>query len=71
METLLERSGLVANQNQPYTRVTLDQVVRLYQIAAVETQDEMMGLWGRSIRPRALQHHRCLRLGPSHPECAV
>ncbi|MFT4706229.1 MAG: AraC-like DNA-binding protein [Yoonia sp.] len=56
MKSLLERSGLVANQAQPYTRVTLDQVVRLYQIAAVETGDEMMGLWGRPIRPRALQH---------------
>jgi AraC-like DNA-binding protein len=30
--------------------------VRLYQLAAVETRDEMMGLWSRPIRPRALQH---------------
>ncbi|WP_350356310.1 helix-turn-helix transcriptional regulator [Leisingera thetidis] len=37
-------------------RVTLDQIVRLYQIAAVETGDEMMGLWSRPIRTRALQH---------------
>ena len=37
-------------------RVTLDQIVCLYQIAAIETGDEMMGLWSRPIRPRALQH---------------
>ena len=37
-------------------RITLDQIVCLYQLAAVETGDEMMGLWSRSIRPRALQH---------------
>ncbi|WP_296428031.1 AraC family transcriptional regulator ligand-binding domain-containing protein [Yoonia sp.] len=54
--SFLQRSGLVADQRQPHTRVTLDQVVRLYQIAAVETGDEMMGLWSRPIRPRALQH---------------
>ncbi|MFY9212008.1 MAG: AraC family transcriptional regulator ligand-binding domain-containing protein [Aestuariivita sp.] len=56
MASLLQRAGLVADQDQPYTRVTLDQIVRLYQLAAVETGDEMMGLWGRPIRPRALQH---------------
>jgi len=37
-------------------RVTLDQIVSLYQLAAVETGDEMMGLWSRPVRPRALQH---------------
>lgn len=37
-------------------RVTLDQIVCLYQLAAIETGDEMMGLWSRPIRPRALQH---------------
>ncbi len=37
-------------------RVTHDQIVRLYQLVAVETGDEMMGLWSRPIRPGALKH---------------
>lgn len=54
--SLLERSDLPLNQHHSQGRVTLDQIVRLYQLAAVETGDEMMGLWSRPIRPRALQH---------------
>ena len=54
--SLLKRSDLLADQNHPHGRVTLDQIVCLYQLAAVETGDEMMGLWSRPIRPRALQH---------------
>lgn len=55
--SLLERSGLEGQgSSQSADRVTLDQIVRLYQLAAVETGDEMMGLWSRPIRPRALQH---------------
>ncbi|MEM7438857.1 MAG: AraC family transcriptional regulator ligand-binding domain-containing protein [Pseudomonadota bacterium] len=53
--SLLERSDIALGQQQQ-GRVTLDQTVRLYQLAAVETGDEMMGLWSRPIRPRALQH---------------
>ncbi|MDG1868355.1 MAG: AraC family transcriptional regulator ligand-binding domain-containing protein [Yoonia sp.] len=56
MASLLSRSGLVADTRHPYGRVTLDQIVCLYQLAAVETGDEMMGLWSRPVRPRALQH---------------
>lgn len=56
MQSLMQRSGLLADDALPYGRVTLDQIVRLYQLAAVETGDEMMGLWSRPIRPRALQH---------------
>ncbi|MGB0960232.1 MAG: AraC family transcriptional regulator ligand-binding domain-containing protein [Halocynthiibacter sp.] len=52
----LKEAGLGAGPMPPTTRITLDQIVRLYQIAAVGTGDEMMGLWGRPIRPRALQH---------------
>lgn len=52
----LKRAGLVENQNPSHGRVTLDQIVSLYQLAAIETGDEMMGLWSRPIRPRALQH---------------
>ncbi|MEO0773649.1 MAG: AraC family transcriptional regulator ligand-binding domain-containing protein [Pseudomonadota bacterium] len=51
--SLLDRADL---STQTQDRVTLDQIVRLYQLAAVETGDEMMGLWSRPIRPRALQH---------------
>ncbi|MCY4334922.1 MAG: AraC family transcriptional regulator ligand-binding domain-containing protein [Litoreibacter sp.] len=54
--SLLERSGLAVGGDTPQGRVTLDQIVRLYQLAAVETGDEMMGLWSRPVRPRALQH---------------
>ncbi len=54
--SLLERSDLPIGDTAPHARVTLDQIVRLYQLAAVETGDEMMGLWSRPIRPRALQH---------------
>ncbi|MGC1496039.1 MAG: AraC family transcriptional regulator ligand-binding domain-containing protein [Sulfitobacter sp.] len=54
--SLLERTDLVAEQNPSQGRVTLDQIVGLYQLAAVETGDEMMGLWSRPVRPRALQH---------------
>lgn len=55
-ETLLKRSDMAADQSNTHGRVTLDQIVCLYQLAAVETGDEMMGLWSRPIRPRALQH---------------
>ncbi|MEO0379852.1 MAG: AraC family transcriptional regulator ligand-binding domain-containing protein [Pseudomonadota bacterium] len=54
--SLLKRANLEVAQDASQGRVTLDQIVGLYQLAAVETGDEMMGLWSRPIRPRALQH---------------
>ncbi|MEL6885777.1 MAG: AraC family transcriptional regulator ligand-binding domain-containing protein [Pseudomonadota bacterium] len=54
--SLLKRADLHSDQTHPHGRVTLDQIVCLYQLAAVEAGDEMMGLWSRPIRPRALQH---------------
>ena len=54
--SLLERTDLMVDQNPSQARVTLDQIVGLYQLTAVETGDEMMGLWSRPVRPRALQH---------------
>lgn len=56
----LNRTGLqmLSAQNltgQKQGRVTHDQIVRLYQIVAVETGDEMMGLLSRTIRPGALK----------------
>lgn len=54
--SLMKRSDLPMDREHAHGRVTLDQLVCLYQLAAVETGDEMMGLWSRPIRPRALQH---------------
>jgi len=54
--SMLERANLLSAQKTTQGRVTLDQIVSLYQLAAVETGDEMMGLWSRPVRPRALQH---------------
>jgi len=51
----LDQTGL-NNAAQPRARVTHDQIVRLYQLVAVETGDEMMGLWSRPIRTGALKH---------------
>ena len=54
--SFLKCADLKSDQDPSHGRVTLDQIVSLYQVAAVETGDEMMGLWSRPIRPRALQH---------------
>lgn len=62
LESLLERAGL---QPEPGGRVTLNEITVLYQLAAVETGDEMMGLWSRPIRPRALQHLVTVQRGAS------
>ncbi|MCI5098654.1 MAG: AraC family transcriptional regulator [Rhodobacteraceae bacterium] len=56
LPSFLHRSGIDFSKGRLSHRVTLDQIVRLYQIAAVETGDEMTGLWSRTVRPRALQH---------------
>ncbi|MEY8829679.1 AraC family transcriptional regulator ligand-binding domain-containing protein [Sedimentitalea sp. XS_ASV28] len=56
MDALLRRSGLQVGPMMPQQRITLNEIARLYQLAAPETGDEMMGLWSRPIRPRALQH---------------
>jgi AraC-like DNA-binding protein len=54
--SFLKRADLMPDQVPSQGRVTLDQIVSLYQLAAIETGDEMMGLWSRPVRPRALQH---------------
>lgn len=56
LASLLKRAGLQAAPMAPTQRVTLEEIATLYQLAAPETDDEMMGLWSRPIRPRALQH---------------
>lgn len=56
LSSFLDAAGLSATGDGLASRVTLDQMVTLYQIAATRTEDEMMGLWSRPIRARALQH---------------
>ncbi len=56
MASLLDRSGLQISPMAPTQRITLQEIATLYQLAAPATGDEMMGLWSRPIRPRALQH---------------
>ena len=56
VKEFLKRSGLELGKNIYSSRVTLDHIVRLYKIAALETDDEMMGLWNRPVRSGALKH---------------
>jgi len=56
---------------QPHARVTHDQIVRLYQLVAVETGDEMMGLWSRPIRTGALKLLCASVLGASSLSAAL
>ncbi|MEO0497960.1 MAG: AraC family transcriptional regulator ligand-binding domain-containing protein [Pseudomonadota bacterium] len=56
LRSLMQRSDMHHEPADITQRVTLNQITSLYQLAAVETRDEMMGLWSRPVRPRALQH---------------
>ena len=56
VKEFLKRAGLELGKNIYSSRVTLDHIVRLYKIAAMETEDEMMGLWNRPVRTGALNH---------------
>ena len=56
LAALLSRSGLESGRTGSAERVTLSEIAKLYQFAAIETGDEMTGLWSRPIRARALQH---------------
>ncbi|MGB1212746.1 MAG: AraC family transcriptional regulator ligand-binding domain-containing protein [Pikeienuella sp.] len=55
LERFLAETDL-AHTSPNSVRVTHDQIVRLYQLVAIETGDEMMGLWSRPIRSGALKH---------------
>lgn len=56
LNTFLIRAGISPDLAQRrHARITHEQLVRLYQIAAVETGDEMMGLWSRPVRAGALK----------------
>lgn len=56
LASLLARSGLNVGRSDASKRVTLYEIARLYKLAVPATADEMMGLWSRPVRPRALQH---------------
>lgn len=56
LNDFLTRAGIssdLARRNN--ARITHEQLVSLYQIAAIETGDEMMGLWSRPVRTGALK----------------
>lgn len=55
LQRVLTETNLTADLH-PQARVTHDQIVRLYQLVAIETGDEMMGLWSRPIRSGALKN---------------
>lgn len=56
LHDFLTRSGISLElSRRKHARITHEQLVRLYQIAAIETGDEMMGLWSRPIRAGALK----------------
>lgn len=56
LDDFLLRAGISPNlARRRHARITHEQLVRLYQIAAVETGDEMMGLWSRPVRSGALK----------------
>src|SRR5690625_1649842 len=56
LDDYLVRAGISPDlARRRHARITHEQLVRLYQIAAVETGDEMMGLWSRPIRAGALK----------------
>lgn len=71
VDDFLRRSGMGQGQMNGRGRVTHDQIVQLYQIVAVETEDEMMGLWSRTIRPGALKHLCASVLGASSLAAAL
>lgn len=58
-DAILAQVGLrpyAATEGRARARVTHDQIVRLYQLVVADMGDEMMGLWGRTIRRGALKH---------------
>lgn len=57
IDALVERAGIsLSLLDQPATRVTREQFVRLYERIAVTTGDEMLGLWSRPIRAGTLKY---------------
>jgi len=57
IDALVEQAGIsLSLLEQPATRVTREQFVRLYERIAVTTGDEMLGLWSRPIRSGTLKY---------------
>ncbi|SHH53955.1 Helix-turn-helix domain-containing protein [Cognatishimia maritima] len=65
LQKILKRAEFSARDNHTKTRLSRDQIVRLYQVAAQQSGDEMMGLWSRPIRPGALKQICTTILGAS------
>ncbi len=56
LRTFLSEAGISPELAvRRHARITHEQLVRFYQIAATSTGDEMMGLWSRPIRTGALK----------------
>lgn len=57
LDECLKQAGIVKEFiSHPASRLTHDQLVRLYQESAAATGDEMMGLWSRPIRTGSLKY---------------
>ena len=68
----LRQSGIdQTSQHNPQARITHDQLVRLYQVSAIGTGDEMMGLWSRPIRRGALKYICKVLLDARHIDRAM
>lgn len=57
LDHCLRQAGIAkAFLRRPGARLTHDQLVRLYQVSAAASGDEMMGLWSRPIRSGSLKY---------------
>ena len=62
VEDLLLKSGIAPSfLDGRSARITREQFVRLYEVVAITTGDEMLGLWSRPIRAGTLKY-LCLSL---------
>ncbi len=72
---LLRRAGietdLLEQKFEREHRITFNEIAQLYQMAVAETKDEMMGLWGRPVRPRTLQYLVTVMRDASTPVSAL
>lgn len=71
LQNILMRADLGSGPIAQEQRITLGQIARLYQLAVTETGDEMMGLWERPVRGRALQHLVTVMREASNPTSAL
>ncbi|MBS0398825.1 MAG: AraC family transcriptional regulator ligand-binding domain-containing protein, partial [Proteobacteria bacterium] len=57
LDRCLKAAGIVKEFiDHPASRLTHDQLVKLYRESAAMTGDEMMGLWSRPIRTGSLKY---------------